>query len=191
MKQNLFRSSVFAAIALLTALASSATAQTIVLGTASSFALLAGSGITIAGAVNSSNITGDIGTFPTTTITGLANVVLTGTNHAGDAVTQAAKTDLATAYDLAAARSAITVATELGATTKLPGVYDSASGTFGITGVLTLDGGGDPNAVFIFKMSTTLITAASSQVLLINGAQAANVFWQVGSSATLGSSSIF
>ncbi len=158
--------------------------------TASPFAILAGSGITFAGAVNSTTINGNIGTFPTTTITGIGNAVLNGTNHAGDAVTQQAKLDLTAAYLFAAAQTgAVTVPTELGSTTKTPGVYNSAAGTFGITGTLTLDAQGDPNAVFIFQAASTLITAASSNVVLINGAQAANVFWQVGSSATLGTSS--
>ena len=161
------------------------------LGTASSFAVLAGSGITVAGAVNSTNITGNIGTFPTTTETGLGNLVLNGINHAGDAVTQAAKIDLVTAYNAAAGQAVTqTVPTELGGTTLGPGVYNSAAGTFTITGTLTLDGGGDPNAVFIFQAASTLITAASSKVVLINGAQACNCFWQVGSSATLGTSSL-
>ena len=160
------------------------------LGLASSFAALAGSGITVAGAVNSSKITGDIGTFPTTTETGLGNLVLTGVNHAGDATTQSAKTDLVTAYNAAAGQAVTqTVPTELGSTTLGPGVYNSAAGTFTITGTLTLDGKGDPNAVWIFQTASTLITAASSNVVLINGAQACNCFWQVGSSATLGTSS--
>ena len=158
--------------------------------TTSSFAILAGSGITFAGAVNSTTINGNIGTFPTTTITGIGNAVLNGTNHAGDATTQQAKLDLTAAYLFAAAQTgAVTVPTELGSTTKTPGVYNSAAGTFGITGTLTLDAQGDPNAVFIFQAASTLITAGSSNVVLINGAQAANVFWQVGSSATLGTSS--
>jgi hypothetical protein len=76
-------------------------ATTVPLGAADDFAILAGSGITIGGAVNTSTITGDIGTFPTVSITGLGNAVLNGTNHAGDAVTQQAKIDLATAYTAA------------------------------------------------------------------------------------------
>ena len=160
------------------------------LGLASSFAVLAGSGITIAGAVNSSKVTGDIGTFPTTTETGLGNLVLTGVNQAGDATTQSAKNDLVTAYNAAAGQAVTqTVPTELGGTTLGAGVYNSSAGTFTITGTLTLDGKGDPNAVFIFQAASTLITAASSNVALINGAQACNCFWQVGSSATLGTSS--
>src|ERR1035437_1291665 len=158
--------------------------------TTSSFAILAGSGITFAGAVNSTTINGNIGTFPTTSITGIGNAVLNGTNHAGDAITQQAKLDLTAAYLFAAAQTgAVTVPTGLGSTTKTPGVYNSAAGTFGITGTLTLDAQGDPNAVFIFQAASTLITAASSNVVLIGGAQAANVFWQVRSSATLATSS--
>jgi len=78
---------------------------------------------------------------------------------------------------------------ELGGTTKTAGVYNSPAGTFGITGTLTLDAQGDPSAVFIFQAASTLITAAASGVTLINGAQASNVFWVVGSSATLGTNS--
>ena len=69
-------------------------------------------------------------------------------------------------------------------------MYDSPAGTFGITGTVTLDAKGDPNAVFIFKSASTLITASASRVRLVNGAQSANVFWQVGSSATLGTNSL-
>src|SRR3954466_14809048 len=159
-----------AALAVLFGFLSQAQAQSIPLGSASNFALLAGSGITVAGAVSSTNITGDIGTFPTTTITGIGNVVLVGVNHAGDATTQAGKTSLSTAYTTAGGLAAVTVATELGSTTKGPGVYNSAAGTFAITGILTLDAGGDPNAVFVFQAASTLITASSSQVKLINGA---------------------
>jgi hypothetical protein len=159
------------------------------LGTADSFAVLAGAGITNTGPTT---ITGDVGTFPTMTETGFSSVTLIGTNHAGDAVTQQAKTDLTIAYVDTAGRTPVsTVSTELGGQTLIPGVYDSASGTFGITGTLTLDGQGNPNAVFIFKTESTLITASSSNVVLINATQACNVFWQVGSSATLGTASMF
>lgn len=164
------------------------------LASASSFAVLAGSGITVAGAVNSTTITGDIGTFPTTSITGFGNVVLNGVNHAGDGVTQGAKTDLVTAYNAASQTVVFDVPTELGGgLAKLPGVYaNSAAGTFGITGTLTLDAGGDPNAVWLFLASSTLITASSSSVVFLNGiGDSCNVFWQIGSSATLGTDSSF
>lgn len=163
------------------------------LGSAARFVALAGAGITFSGSSNSTTISGDIGTFPTTTITGLGNVILNGVNHAGDAVTQTAKSDLVTAYNDAAGRPATVIypaASELGGLTLLPGVHQDSS-SFAITGTLTLDAQGDSNAVWIFQAGSTLITAASSTVSLINGAQARNVFWQVGSSATLGTHSIF
>lgn len=168
-------------------------ATTVNLGTAGGFAVLAGAGITIAGAVNSSTVTGDIGTFPTTSITGLGNLVLNGTNHAGDAVTQGAKDDLVTAYNNAAGQTPSLVPAELGGHTMTPGVYKNNADldSLAITGTLTLDAQGDPNAVFIFQSGSTLTTAAGSQVVLINGAQACHVFWQLGSSATLGTNSVF
>lgn len=169
--------------------------------TTQNFAVLAGSGITNTGATT---ITGDIGSSPTSTETGFGSVtIISGANHTSadpnDAVTVTAKTDLVTAYNDALGRpTTATIATELGGSTLTDGVYNSNSGTFGITGTLTLDAQGNSDAVFIFKTSTetesegsTLITASSSRVVLINGAQACNVFWQVGSSATLGTSSSF
>lgn len=156
------------------------------LGTADSFAVLAGSGITNSGATT---ITGDVGSFPTTTQSGFGSVTLNGTNNFGNSVTQGAKTDLTTAYNDAAGRTTTsTIPTELGGTTLTEGTFVSSAGTFGITGTVTLDGQGNSNSVFIFKMDTTLITATSSRVLLTNSAQACNVYWQVGSSATLGTS---
>lgn len=164
-------------------------ATTVNLGTANSFAVLAGSGITNTGATT---ITGDVGSFPTVTQTGFGSVTLNGTNHGGDGVTQGAKTDLVTAYNAAGQSADVTLPTaELGSSTRNAGVYDSLPGTLQITGTLTLDGQGDPNAVFIFKAASTLITASASRVVLINSAQACNVFWQVGSSATIGTTSDF
>jgi hypothetical protein len=98
---------------------------------------------------------------------------------------------LTTAYNDAAGRGAIVTGTELGGTTKAPGAYSTASGTLEITGILTLDADGDEDAVFIFKAASTLVTATDSVVSLINGAKASNVFWQVGSSATIATRSIF
>lgn len=169
--------------------ANAAHLPTVGLGTADSFAVLAGSGITNTG---SSVINGDIGTFPTTTTSGFPPGIVNGTDHGGDAVTQGAKTALTTAYNDAAGRTPVTtVPTELGGTTLTHGVYSAASGTFGLTGALTLDAQGDSSAVFIFQMATTLTTATASSVVLIGGAQSCNVFWQVGSSATLGGSTSF
>jgi uncharacterized repeat protein (TIGR01451 family) len=123
-------------------------------------------------------------------VTGFPPGRVNGALHVADSVAVQAKADLTAAYNNAAARPVTaTVPVELGGTTLTPGVYHSAAGTFGITGTLTLDAQGDPNAVFIFQAASTLITAASSNVTLINGAQASNVFWVVGSSATLGTNS--
>jgi hypothetical protein len=171
----------------------SAAVLAVPLGAAADFAVLAGAGITVAGAVNSTTITGNIGSFATTTITGLENLTLVGVNHAGDAVTQQGKLNLGTAYTDAAGRSATVTYSpifDLGGRTLGAGVYKGPS-SFGITGTLTLDAGGDPNAVWIFQAGSTLITGSGSNVSLIGGAQASNVFWQVGSSATLGTDSHF
>jgi uncharacterized repeat protein (TIGR01451 family) len=157
------------------------------LGTAANFAVLAGSTITNTGPTT---INGDLGLSPGTSVTGFPPGQVNGTIYAADSVALQAQADLTAAYNNAAARTvSATIPVELGGTTQTPGVYDSAAGTFGITGTLTLDAQGDPNAVFIFTAASTLITASASNVSLINGAQASNVFWVVGSSATLGTSS--
>lgn len=160
------------------------------LGTASNFAVLAGSGITITGPTT---ITGDVGTFPTTSITGLGNVSLTGVNQGGNAVTQNAQNDLTTAYNtIAGLAPSATYAggADLGGQTLTAGVYSDASSLF-LTGTLTLDGQGNPNAVFYITTGSTLITASASSVVLTGGAQACHVFWLVGSSATLGTQTDF
>ena len=163
-------------------------ASTVTLGTAANFAVLAGSTITNTGPTM---IMGDLGLSPGTSVTGFPPGQVSGTVHTADDAALQAKNDLAAAYDDAASRpTTATVPVELGGTTKTAGVYDSPAGTFGITGTLTLDAQGDPNAVFIFKAASTLITASASSVNLVNGAQSANVFWKVGSSATLGTYSI-
>lgn len=163
-------------------------ATTVNLGTAGSFAVLAGSTVTNTG---SSVISGDLGLSPGSAVTGFPPGTLNGTQQTANSAAVQAQVDLTVAYNAAGQTPVSTVPTELGGTTKTAGVYDSASGTFGLTGVLSLDAQGDPNAVFIFKTASTVITAGASRVNLINGAQACNVFWQVGSSATLGTNSTF
>jgi hypothetical protein len=114
-------------------------------------------------------------------------------NHAGDSVTQTAKDDLTLSYNDAVGRTPDVLygaAYELGGSTLLSGVYNGSS-SFAITGALTLDAGDDPDSVWIFQIGSTLDTAVGSQIILVNGAQANNVFWQVGSSATLGTDSYF
>ena len=114
-------------------------------------------------------------------------------NHWGDEITHTAKGSLLTAYDAAVAAAATTTygpIYDLGSHTLIAGVYNDPS-SFGITGTLTLDGAGDPTSVWIFQAYSTLITQPNSVVSLINGAKAANIFWQVGSSATLMTDSTF
>src|SRR5581483_4410072 len=124
---------------------------------------------------------------------GFDSVTITGTNHDADAVTQTAKADLTTAYNDAAGRPSGTpiVGGELGGLTLVAGVYkdDGAPASLAITGTLTLNGQNDPNSVWIFQSASTLTTASRSSVVLTNGAQACHVFWQIGSSATLGTGS--
>ena len=186
-RRNLTIATVIFLSALLVGPSLQAQVSSVGLGTADDFAVLAGETITNTG---STTITGDVGLHPGTAVIGFDSVTLDGALHTTDAAASGAKDDLVTAYNDAAGRGpATTVATELGGQILTGGVYNAASGTFEITGPLTLDAQGDPNAVFVFQMASTLVTASASTVNLVNGAQACNVFWQVGSSATLGTSS--
>jgi Ice-binding-like/Bacterial Ig-like domain len=170
-------------------------ASAIPLGAACGFGILAGSTVTnVAG--TATTVSGDVGVWPGAAITGFgAPASITGAFHAGDAVAMTAQGDLTTAYNDAAGTAGGAVLTaDIGGQTLPPGVYKttSAQPSLGITGNLTLDGKGDPNAVWIFQIVSTLTTAAgNSQIILINGANSHNVFWQVGSSATLGTTTKF
>jgi hypothetical protein len=160
------------------------------LGTAGSFAVLAGTTVTNTGP---SSVSGDLGVSPGSAVTGFPpGIVSGGTIHAADGVAAGAQSDLTTAYNDAAGRSpTANVPAFIGAgQTLAPGVY-KASSSLDVGGSLTLDAGGDPNAVWIFQAPSTLVTDEASSVILTNGAQACNVFWQVGSSATLGTGSAF
>lgn len=163
------------------------------LGTTSSFAVLSGQAISNTGQTTiSGSGGGDVGVSPGSSLTGWGTVTQSGVTHLADAVALQAQTDLTTAYNDAAGRTPVTtIPTELGNTTLTPGVYTSQSGTFEITGTLTLDAQGDPNAVFIFQTSSTLVTASSSNINLVNSTLPCRVFWKVGSSATLGTNSHF
>lgn len=166
-----------------------ACAATVPLGTACMFGILAAtpavanSGPTI--------VTGDVGIWPAAAITGFPPGTLTGTEYAGDAVAQTAQGDLTTAYNFAAAAAGGAILTaDIGGQTLAPGVYKttSAQPSLGITGNLTLSG----NGVYIFQIVSTLTTAANnSDVILSGGALPEDVFWQVGSSATLGTTTTF
>ncbi|HXJ71640.1 MAG TPA: Ig-like domain-containing protein, partial [Candidatus Dormibacteraeota bacterium] len=161
----------------------------VVLGSASTFAVLAGSTVTSTGG---SMVNGDLGLSPGTAVTGFLPGVVNGTIHAGDAIAAQAQLDLTSAYNDAAGRTvgAITLAGNLGGQTLTPGLYKSTSSLEISSGDLTLDAQGDANAVFIFQMGSTLTTTSGRQVILSGGARAANIFWQVGSSATLGTTSV-
>jgi hypothetical protein len=156
------------------------------LGTATSFAVLAGSTVTNTGP---STVAGDLGVSPGTAVTGFPpGQVSDGTIHAADAVAANAQADVTTAYNDAAGRSSTgAITADLAGQTLVGGVYTGP--TLDLTGTLTLDAEGDPEAVFIFQAGSTLITGSGSSVALINGASACNVIWQVGSSATLGTNS--
>jgi len=158
------------------------------LETADSFAILAGSTITNTG---TTTISGDIGLDPGTSFTGQETLTVTsGAIYIDDAVALQAKNDLQAAYTDAAGRTSNTIGAELGGSTLTPGVYSSAT-SFGLTGTLILDGQNNSDAVFILQTAGTLTTATNSEIQLINGANAKNIYWQVGSSATLGTDSIF
>jgi len=159
------------------------------LGTAAPFAVLGGSTVTNTGA---SVISGDVGVYPGSAIVGFPpGLVNNGTIHAADAVALQAQSDVTTAYNDAAGRTpVVTESSDLGGQTLAPGVYQEAS-AMGLTGTVTLNAAGDPSAVFIFQAGSTLITGSSSSVSLTGGAEACNVFWQVGSSATLGTTTSF
>jgi hypothetical protein len=167
--------------------ANAALVPTVPLGSAADFAVLAGSTVTNAGVTT---LQGSVGVWPGTTITGAP--IATGTTEAGTATAHQAQTDLGVAYGDAAGRAVdANPGTEIGSQTLGGGVYATpAHGPLTLNGSLVLDGNNDPTTVFIFQTDSTFGTAASSTVTLINGAQECNVFWQIGTSATLGANSI-
>jgi len=161
------------------------------LGAVESFAVLGGSTVTNTG---STIVNGDLGVWPGFAITGfpLGIVVPPSTIHAGDAAAQQAQSDVTTANNALTAQACTTDLTgqDLGGLKLTAGVY-CFSTSAQLTGILTLDAQGDPDAVWIFKIGSTLTTASASSVILINSASSCNVFWQVGSSATLGTTTAF
>jgi len=160
------------------------------LGSAAAFAILAGAGVTNTGGTI---VTGDLGTDPTGTVNGFPPGIVIGDIHAADPISALAKLDLTAAYNDAQGRSTnpISLPGDLSGLTLEPGLYTNSTSVMISTGNLTLDAQGDENAVFILQMGSTLTTLPGTGVILSGGAQAANIFWSVGTSATLGTNSIF
>ncbi len=178
----------FGAVALTPSNANAA-ATAVGLGTADSYGVLGGQSVTNTGP---SVVSGDLGVSPGSAISGFPPGTVLGTIHQNDAHAAGAQADLTTAYNNAAGQACDDNLTgqDLGGLTLVPGVYCFNSSAQ-LTGDLTLDAEGDPNAVWVFQIGSTLTTASSSNVNLINGASPCNVFWQVGSSATLGTDTDF
>ena len=162
------------------------------LGLADPFAVLAGTpsientGPTV--------VTGNLGIDPAAAVNGFGgapNGTVIGETHTGDLVAEQAKAALVTAYDDAFGRPVTETDATIGGRVLVSGVYNAGGATLDLTGTVTLDGQNDPSSVWIFQATSDLVTASSSVVAFINGAQPCNVFWQVTSSATLGSGSTF
>jgi hypothetical protein len=164
----------------------------VALGSASTYAVLAGTRVTNVSGPGTA-LQGDLGVWPGTEVTGFPPGTVSGTIHAGDAAAAEAQADLAIAYNDAAGRSTapVTVAGNLGGQTLAPGLYKSTSSLAVSSGDLTLDAQGDPDGVWIFQIASTLTTTSGRQVVLAGGAKASNVYWQVGTSATIGTGSVF
>jgi hypothetical protein len=163
----------------------------VAVGGASNLAILAGSGITNTGATT---ITGDMGLSPGTSVGGFPPGILNGSLHINDAIANQAKLDLTTAYNDAAGRTStdlVKLAGNIGGLTLTPGLYKSTSSLALSSGDLTFDAKGNPGAVFIIQIASALTVTSGRQVILSGGALASNIFWQVGSSATFGTTSSF
>ncbi|MBI5091860.1 MAG: Ig-like domain-containing protein [Candidatus Hydrogenedentes bacterium] len=161
------------------------------LGSANAFAILAGSTVTNTGP---SIVTGDLGVSPGTAVVGFPPGILNGAIFTGVASAAGqAKLDLTAAFNDAAGRSVgpVSLPGDLSGLTLYPGLYTNSTSVMLSAGNVTLDAQGDSNAVFLFQMGSTLTTGVGTQVVLSGGAKAANVYWQVGASATLGTNSIF
>ncbi len=159
------------------------------LGTAGNFAVLGASAVTNTGPTV---VTGDVGVSPGTAVTGFPPGSVIGTKHVADAVALQAQNDVAVAYGDAAGQPCNVNLTgqDLGGKTLTSGVYCFSSSAQ-LTGQLKLDSQGNPASVFIFQIGSTLTTASNASVLQINDTQACNIFWQVGSSAAVGTTTDF
>lgn len=158
------------------------------LGTSASYSVLGATGVT---STLATNISGNLGVSPASSVVGFPPGIVSGQTHAGDATAAKAHDDLVLAYNDAATRAPnAEFAGDLSGLTFSPGVYHTAA-ALALTGTLTLNGQGDPNGVFIFQVDAALNTAAASTIDLTNGARASQVFWQVNGAAGLGAASSF
>lgn len=163
----------------------------IALAGAANFAVLAGSSITSTGATT---ITGDLGLSPGTSVGGFPPGILNGTLHINDTEANQAKLDLTSAFNDAAGRTStdiVTLSGNIGGLTLTPGLYKSTSSLAVSSGDVTFDAKGNPDAIFILQIASSLTTTSGRKVILAGGAQASNIFWQVGSSVTFGTTSVF
>jgi hypothetical protein len=159
------------------------------LATASPFVVLGGSGVTNTGA---SVLNGELGVTPGTSLTGFNEAVVNGATHNNDAVAEIAQGDLNSAFGVAGGQpiSQDLSGQDLGGLSLTPGVYGYSSSAL-LTGQLTLNAQGNPKAQFVFVIGSTLTTESASSIILVNGASPCNVYWRVGSSATLGTTTAF
>jgi hypothetical protein len=165
--------------------------NTISLAGSANLAILGGSAISSTGATS---ITGDMGLSPGTSVGGFPPGNLVGTLHVNDGIANQAKLDLTAAYNDAAGRTCtdiVTLSGNIGGMTLTPGLYKSTSSLAVSSGDVTFDAKGNANAVFIIQIASTLTTTSGRKVILSGGASASNIFWQVGTSATFGTTSVF
>jgi hypothetical protein len=163
----------------------------VALAGASNLAILAGSSVSSTGATT---VTGDLGLSPGSSVGGFPPGILNGTQRVNDAIANQAKLDLTVAYNDAAGRTCtdiVTLSGNIGGLTLTPGLYKSTSSLAISSGDLTFDAKGNANAVFIIQIASTLTTTSGRKVILSGGALASNIFWQVGTSATFGTTSVF
>lgn len=165
--------------------------ESLSLASASNFAVLAGAAVTNTG---ETVVTGDLGLSPGTSVGGFPPGILNGTLRVNDEIANKAKLDLTNAYNDAAGRTSkdmVTLSGNIGGLTLTPGLYKSTSSLEISSGDLTFDARGDANAVFIIQIASTLTTTADRKVILSGSASASNIFWQVSSSASFGTTSVF
>jgi hypothetical protein len=167
------------------------TQSAVPLGGTANFAILAGSAISNTGATR---VTGDLGLSPGSSVGGFPPGILVGTQHVNDPIVNQAKLDLTAAYNNLAGRTStdiVTLSGNIGGLTLTPGLYKSTSSLAISSGDLTFDALGNANAIFIIQIASTLTTTSGRKVILSGGASASNIFWQVGSSVTFGTTSVF